>query len=279
MSLANVLSISCKDQPGLIAKVTSLLYQHQLNIIQNAEFVENAQKHFFMRTVFSGDIVAEVLVNALASQLPEGAEIKLSKNGKKKILVLASKEQHCLSDLLIRNHFNEMNASIMAVISNHNNLQPLVEKFELPFYCISHINKSREEQEQEVINTIDSYSPDYIVLAKYMRILSPAFVEKYRNRIINIHHSFLPAFIGANPYAQAYTRGVKIIGATAHFVNDLLDEGPIIAQQVISVNHSNSAKEMSDKGKEIEKMVLAQALSLVFNEKLFIYGNKTIVFE
>ena len=165
------------------------------------------------------------------------------------------------------------------MISNHELLKDLVEKFNVPFYFIGHEKKSREEHEQELLTVIEKYNPDFLVLAKYMRILSSEFADKFANRIINIHHSFLPAFVGANPYVQAYERGVKIIGATAHFVNNNLDEGPIIAQNVIPVTHSQSAKEMAQAGRDVEKIVLANALQLVFNERVFVYRNKTIIFD
>jgi formyltetrahydrofolate deformylase len=158
-------------------------------------------------------------------------------------------------------------------------LKSLVEKFNVPFYYVGHEERSREQHEEELLKVIRNYNPDFLVLAKYMRILSPSFIDNFANRIINIHHSFLPAFIGANPYAQAYERGVKIIGATAHFVNNNLDEGPIIAQNVIPVTHSQSAKEMAQAGRDVEKIVLANALELVFNEKVFVYRNKTIIFD
>ncbi|MCL4115948.1 UNVERIFIED_CONTAM: hypothetical protein GTU68_032766 [Idotea baltica] len=191
---------------------------------------------------------------------------------------MCTTEPHCIGDLLVRNEFGTMNTEIVGVISNHEKLRSLVERFNLPFHFISHKNKERIEHENEIHEILEQYEPEYIVLAKYMRILTPSFVARYKHRLINIHHSFLPAFIGANPYRQAYERGVKIIGATAHFVTDNLDEGPIIAQDVKRVGHRFSAKDMSKAGKDVEKIVLANALSLVFNERVFIHGNKTIIF-
>src|SRR5690606_32921674 len=162
--------------------------------------------------------------------------------------------------------------------SNYQNLEDLTHKFSIPFHFISHEGKSRDQHEEEIVATLETYTPEFLVLAKYMRILSPAFIRNYSNRIVNIHHSFLPAFAGANPYNQAYERGVKIIGATAHFVNDLLDEGPIIAQSVIPVAHSHSAKEMALAGHDVEKIVLARSLKLVLSDRVFVYRNKTIIF-
>jgi formyltetrahydrofolate deformylase len=263
----------------LVYKITGVIYKHNLNIISNGEFVERKFKYFFMRTEFSGAFDKDKLLKDLKEVLPANVDIKLSDNRKKDIVILATTEHHCLSDLLIRHAFNELQASIRCVISNHQVLQSLTEKFNVPFYFVGHEEKSREEHEEELLKIIDNYHPDFLVLAKYMRILSPSFIDNFSNRIINIHHSFLPAFIGANPYTQAYERGVKIIGATAHFVNNNLDEGPIIAQNVIPVTHSQSAKEMAQAGRDVEKIVLANALELVFNEKVFVYRNRTIIFD
>ena len=277
--MTHLLLIHCPDESGLIAKITSVLFRHGLNIISNGEFVERSQNHFFMRTEFSGTYDKTVLLQELKQALPDKVSIKLSGKQKKQVVILATKEHHCLSDLLVRYTFDELHATIKAVISNYNVLEGLTRKFDVPFHFISHEGKSRETHEQELAEIIKSYNPEFVVLAKYMRILSPQFIRLYTNRIINIHHSFLPAFVGAQPYAQAYERGVKIIGATAHFVNDNLDEGPIITQSVIPVTHSYSAKEMAQAGRDVEKLVLANALRLVFHERVFVHGNKTIVFE
>jgi formyltetrahydrofolate deformylase len=179
---------------------------------------------------------------------------------------------------LIRYAAGELEAKIECVIANHDTLKDLVERFDIPFVHIDATNLSREEHEAKVMAKIDEFSFDYIVLAKYMRILTSDFVQAYPWQIINIHHSFLPAFIGANPYKQAYERGVKIIGATAHFVTDDLDEGPIIAQDVIPVNHRFEWRDMQKAGRDVEKIVLSRALSLVLNDRVFVNGNKTIVF-
>jgi formyltetrahydrofolate deformylase len=172
-----------------------------------------------------------------------------------------------------------LNVTIQAIISNHDSLKELARKFDVKFHHITHESKSREEHENQLMETIQSYNPDYLVLAKYMRILSKDFIAAFPNRIINIHHSFLPAFVGAKPYEKAYKRGVKIIGATAHFVDETLDEGPIIAQNVIPVSHSHNATDMAQAGKDVEKIVLAKALKLVSEERVFVSGNKTIIFD
>jgi len=276
---SHILLINCPDERGLVYKITGVLVKHALNIVSNGEFVEREFNHFFMRTEFSGDFEQQNLLQDLQEVLPAAAEIRLTNKKKKDIVILVTKEHHCLGDLLIRHAFQELNARILAVISNHDVLADLTKKFDVPFHYISHEGKSREAHEAEVMQAIQAYTPDFVVLAKYMRILSPEFVAPYANRLINIHHSFLPAFVGANPYAQAYERGVKIIGATAHFVNEQLDQGPIIAQNVIPVDHTQSAKEMAQAGRDVEKIVLAKSLKMVFDEQVFVYRNKTILFN
>jgi len=274
-----ILLIDCPDETGLVHRVTGVLFRHGCNIVSNGEFVDREAGHFFMRTEFSGEEDAARLVADLRVILPASTTIRLADNVPRRIVVLATKEPHCLGDLLIRHEYGDLNCEILAVIGNHETLAPLVEKFGIRFHHLSHEGLPRDEHEAAVLETIGSYSPEYLVLAKYMRVLTPAFVAHYPRRIINIHHSFLPAFAGAAPYRQAYERGVKIIGATAHFVNLGLDTGPIIAQDVIAVDHSHSAADMARAGRDVEKTVLARALELVFEERIFLSGNRTIIFS
>jgi formyltetrahydrofolate deformylase len=276
---AYVLLIDCADQKGLVHKITGVLYSQEVNIIGNQEFVEREQDRFFMRTDFSGTINNSALLEELRKVLPADANISLRPKSAKNIVLLVTKEQHCLGELLVRHQFNELNANILAVIGNHDTLKPFTHQFGVNFHWVSHEGKSREQHEKEILEVVQRYDPEYLVLAKYMRILSQEFVGHFPNRIINIHHSFLPAFIGANPYRQAYERGVKIIGATAHFVNNDLDEGPILMQNVIPVDHTYSVQDMMQSGRDVEKIVLAHALKLVFNDKVAVVGNKTIVFD
>jgi formyltetrahydrofolate deformylase len=215
----------------------------------------------------------------LRDVLPGDALININPEPQKKIIVLVTKEYHCLSDILVRNHFETLGAQVQCVIGNHDVLQEICKRFDVPFFLINNKNRSKEEFEAELLAVIKKYPHDYLVLAKFMRILSPQFVDSFPMKIVNIHHSFLPAFAGANPYKQAHTRGVKIIGATAHFVTNDLDEGPIIVQQVIPVDHTYTANDMIKAGKEIEKSVLAKALKILFEDRVFVYDNKTIVFE
>mgnify|MGYP001161995634 FL=1 len=274
-----IVKIACPDEKGLVHKITGVFYHNQHNVISNQEFVEPDTNIFFMRSVIKGDVDTQRILNGLTGILPQQAQITLSVKQKKNIVILATKEHHCLSELLIRHHFGELNANIRAVIGNHDHLAELVNRFSIPFYHISAEGITREEHEQLIQEKINHFQPEYIVLAKYMRILTPWLVEQYPDQIINIHHSFLPAFIGANPYKQAYERGVKIIGATAHFVNNHLDEGPIIRQEVMHVDHTQSWQEMAQAGRDVEKLVLAKALKLVFNDNIFVIGNKTVIFE
>ena len=274
-----VIVIQCLDKVGLVASIAGLLQEQNLNIVSMREHVDSIQNRFFARIEISKPVDAQILESQLKAILPDDAQIIVNPNPLKRIIVLATKEYHCLSDILIRNHFNTLGAEVLAVIANHTTLADICHRFDVPFHLINHEGITKEAFETELNLVLQKYQVDYIVLAKFMRILSPSFVEKYPLKIINIHHSFLPAFIGANPYKQAYERGVKLIGATAHFVTNQLDEGPIIAQQIIPVNHSFTSKDMVKAGKEIETSVLANALQLVFDDKVLVYQNKTVVFD
>lgn len=274
-----ILLVDCTDEKGLIHKITGILFNQGLNIISNNEFVEEENHNFFMRSEFTGEVNEEAIIAQLREVLPINSHINLIKQRKKKIVIFATKEHHCLGDLLIKNEYSEMNTEILAVISNYLDLESLVAKFGVPFHHITHQNKSREEHEEQILKILEIYKPDYIVLAKYMRILTSRFVSLYENKIINIHHSFLPAFIGANPYEQAFKRGVKIIGATSHFVTEHLDEGPIIVQEIIPVDHKFSVNDMKHAGREVEIIALSKALKLVLEDRVFISNNKTIIFQ
>ena len=272
-----ILLTDCPDAKGLISKITNICYKHQLNIVHNTEFVDFETKHFFMRTELQGIFNEETLLADLALSLPEGTNCRLISTKRKRIVILVTKEAHCLGDILMKNYYGGLDVEIAAVIGNHDSLRTLAERFDVPFFCISHQDLTREEHDELLAEKIDEFAPDYIVLAKYMRVLNPKFVARYPNRVINIHHSFLPAFIGAKPYQQAYERGVKIIGATAHFINNELDQGPIIMQNVINIDHTYSAESMMKAGRDVEKTVLSRALDLALHDRIFVYKNKTIV--
>ena len=270
--------IDCEDEQGLVYKVSKIFYDYGLNIDSNREFVDKDSGKFFMRSVVTGSFDEKALESDLKESMPNGANVRVVLPHTKKIVIMATKESHALGDLLIRYLDGELNAEIVAVIANRDTLRDLVRRFDIPFVYISSDDMSRDEHEELILEELSQLDFDYIVLAKYMRILTPNFVSYYRGKIINIHHSFLPAFIGANPYKQAYERGVKIIGATAHFVTDDLDQGPIIAQDVIPINHRFDWKDMQKAGKDVEKVVLSRAIDLVLNDRVFINGNKTVVF-
>jgi formyltetrahydrofolate deformylase len=259
-----------------------VLLRHGCNVVGNQEFVDAASGRFYMRTEFDGPEVSatgQQLVAETQASLPIGAQVRLAQPGPKRIVVLVSREHHCLGDLLIRHQFGGINARIEAVISNHALLGDLVRKFEVPFHPVPADGLDRMAHEAAVRGILDEIQPEFLVLAKYMRVLSPDFVRRYPSRIINIHHSFLPAFVGAKPYHQAFQRGVKVIGATAHLVTDDLDAGPILVQQVIPVDHTHAAADLVRAGRDVEQFALAQALRLVFEDRVFLAGNRTVIFD
>ena len=272
-----ILLTECPDDTGLVAKITNICYKHQLNIVKNSEFVDSDTRRFFMRTELQGIFNDHTLLADLQFTLPQGSSYKLVAQKRKRIVILVTKEAHCLGDILMKTYYGGLDVEIAAVIGNHDTLRSLAERFDVPFHLVSHEGLSRVEHDQLLAEKIDEYAPDYIVLAKYMRVLNPEFVAKYPNRVINIHHSFLPAFIGAKPYQQAYERGVKIIGATAHFINNELDQGPIIMQNVINIDHTYTADALMRAGRDVEKTVLSRALELVLFDRVFVYQNKTVV--
>lgn len=274
-----VILIQCKDSIGLVAAIAQVIYESNSNIIAMREHVDVEASRFFARIEIQEATDTEALKTKLKNVLPADAEIQINPLPDKKVVVFVTKEYHCLSDILIRNYFKTLGASVECVVGNHAVLEDICKRFDVPFHLVSHEGKTKADFENALHDIVNHYQPDYLVLAKFMRILSADFVEKYPFKIINIHHSFLPAFIGANPYKKAFDRGVKLIGATAHFVTNDLDEGPIITQQTIPVDHSFTASDMVRSGKEIEKAVLAKALQYVFEDRVFTYENKTVVFE
>jgi formyltetrahydrofolate deformylase len=256
----SVLLVECADRAGLVHAITGVLFRRGVNVVGNQEFVDRASGRFFMRTEFDGDADAGALVDEVRSVIPAGASVRFS-------------------DILVRHAFGELNAQVLAVISNHATLADLVLKFDLPFHHLDAAGVEREAHEASVLDVIASYRPEYLVLAKYMRILGGGFVSLFPSRVINIHHSFLPAFVGAKPYHQAFARGVKVIGATAHYVTEQLDAGPIIVQQVIPVDHTHAAEDLAQAGRDVEQLVLARALRLVFEDRVFLCGNRTVIFD
>lgn len=273
-----ILKVSCDDEKGLILRISEIVVKNGLNYLSTNEFVDHENHRFYMRAVLDGELEVKGFVNTLLAFLPRSAQVFCEESRRKNIVVMATKENHCLGDILIRENSGDLNANVLAVVANHEDLREFASKFDVPFICVPSDGVGREEHEKMVLAKLKKLNFDYLILAKYMRILSRDFVLNYEEKIINIHHSFLPAFIGANPYKQAYERGVKIIGATAHFVTERLDDGPIITQDVVLVNHEMDWQDMRRAGRNIEKVVLTRALDLVFDERVFVYKNKTVIF-
>jgi len=277
---SRVVLVDCPDRTGLIHAITGVLLAHGLNIDANQEFVDRDAGHFFFRAEVSGgeEGDAALLETQLARVLPEDARVRLAVPGNRSIVVLATREPHCLGELLLLESCGELPGEISAVVGNHDDLRGLAERFGKPFHHVPSDGVSREAHERGLADAIGRHRPALVVLARYMRILSEAFVSRWAGRMVNIHHSFLPAFAGASPYRQAHDRGVKVIGATAHFVTGELDEGPIIAQGVIPVDHTFSVKRMAQAGRDVEKLVLAKAVSLVLEDRVFLHGRRMVVF-
>ena len=282
----SIVLVDCPDEVGLIFKITGVLSELGLNIHSNQEFVDTHTGHFFFRAkvfepvgVNGSDVLMENIQTQLKGVLPKEACVRVVRSDRKPILICATREPHCLGELLLLDAVGDLPGRIVGVIANHENLRSLVERFGVPFHCVTHEGVTREEHERSLIEIIDRYKPEVIVLARYMRVLSEQFVNRFEQRIINIHHSFLPAFAGASPYRQAFVRGVKIIGATAHIVTAELDDGPIIAQDVIHIDHTFTHERMAQAGRDVEKLVLAKAVRMVLEDRVFLHEGRTIVFE
>jgi formyltetrahydrofolate deformylase len=276
-----IVLVDCPDEVGLIYRITGVLQGRRLNIESNHEFVDASAGHFFFRAEVkpAGEPVPpDLLRDDLVAVLPPGARVRVTREGRRPIVVCVTREPHCLGELLLLDAVGDLPGRIVAVVANHDNLRSLVERFGVPFHHVPHEGLSRDAHERNLLEAIDAHAPDYVVLARYMRVLSAAAVARYRDRIVNIHHSFLPAFAGASPYRQAFARGVKLIGATAHFVTEELDAGPIIAQDVTPVDHTFTPERMAQAGRDVEKLVLARAVRLVLEERVFLHGPRAVVF-
>lgn len=276
-----IATLQCADQPGIVHAMTSSVLAASGNIIENQQFTDPVTDSFVMRTRFetnsSLEKSREVLADGLAKFNPL---LNIRDNATpKRALVMVTKESHCLRDLLYLLELGELPIEIPLVVGNHNDLQQLVESHGVRFKFIPVESGKKNESEKELLNIVHSEKIDFVVLARYMQILSPSFCSQLSNRIINIHHSFLPGFKGAKPYHQAHEKGVKIIGATAHFVTKDLDEGPIIEQDVAHVTHASSPEQLIAIGRDIERRVLAKAVRLFAEDRIFIVGNRTVVFN
>ena len=277
--------IHCKDRPNIIASVTNFIAQKDGNIVYIDQHVDREQNIFFMR-LESEFIKESFSVDAFKEdfeiKLADGFEMKwriYSSTRKPKMALFISKYDHCLYDLLGRYNSGELNLEIPFIISNHLDLKSIADNFKIPFYHIPVTKDTKENAEEKQLDLLEKHHIDFIVLARYMQIISKKLITKYPNKIINIHHSFLPAFVGAKPYHSAFKRGVKIIGATSHYVTEELDAGPIIDQGVARVSHSHSIDDLIAKGRDLEKIVLANAVKLHTNRKVMVYNNKTVIFS
>ena len=276
----HVLRLHCVDQPGIVAAVATTLSNNQCNIEESSQFFDPFSGRFFMRVVFRP--IVEGCLSGFADRFPEIAA-RFDMRGEicdlsapVKTMILVSKADHCLHDLLYRWRTKSLPIDITAIVSNHKDLQPLAEDGGIPFHHLP-IGDDKAGQESQLESLIETTGSELILLARYMQVLSQQLCNKYDGRIVNIHHSFLPGFKGARPYHQAYERGVKIIGATAHFASSDLDEGPIIAQGVEDVDHSQLPEKMQQIGRDIESRVLAKAVQLYTERRIFLHGKRTVI--
>ena len=281
-----VLTFSCPDRKGIVASVSKILFENDANIIESNQYSTNSgdKPHFFMRIVFEPESFRRLRnINQKLAEfsLVFNAEFKLTDTSvKKKAAVFVSKEDHCLYELLWQKSSSGLFFDIICIVSNHNILLPVAKSYDIPFiYAPYNDNPSRQEESIKREFKRLNLEIDFVILAKYMRVLSESFINSFCQKIINIHHSFLPAFPGAKPYVQAYQKGVKLVGATAHFVNEKLDDGPIIEQDIIRIDHGDDINEIKRKGKIVEKLVLAKAVKLFTEDRILEHDNKTIIFE
>lgn len=279
------LLISCPDKPGIVATVSKFLFEHGANIIQSDQYSSDPEGGlFFMRIEFTMPNLDQQEQKLEEDFAVIGEQFKMDWHFAyayhiKRMAIFVSKQDHCLTELLWQWQAGDLVADIAVVISNHPDLGPTVEQFGIPFYHIPVTKDTKQDSEQRQLKLLEEYDIDVSVLARYMQILSPAFIASQPNRIINIHHSFLPAFVGARPYERAYERGVKIIGATSHYVTDDLDEGPIIEQGVQRVDHRHNAEDLKRIGRSVERSVLARAVAWHLEDRVIPYKNKTVVFS
>lgn len=279
------LLIHCKDQPNIIASVTNFMANNNGNIVYIDQHVDREQNIFFMRLECefnSSSFSIENFKTIFSETLVEKFKLKwnmYAAEKKPKMALFVSKYDHCLYDILGRYNSGELFLEIPFILSNHLNLKPIADSFKIPFYHIPVTKDTKQEAEQQQLELLKSHDIDFIVLARYMQIVSGMLIDKYKNKIINIHHSFLPAFVGAKPYHSAHKRGVKIIGSTSHYITEELDAGPIIEQDVAHVSHTYSIKDLIAKGRDLEKIVLSNAIKLHTNRKVMVFNNKTVIFS
>ena len=276
------MTLQCNDAPGIVLAASSAIVNIQGNILENDQFTDPATGHFCMRTRFETNVTEFEKVNSvLTTELAKfNPTLKIRPEDQHRCaLIMVSKFDHCLSDLLYRLEQGDIPLDIAAVVSNHPDCEALVKRYNIPFHHIPVTPETKNDAENQLRTLINEHNIDFVVLARYMQVLSPSLCEELNGRVINIHHSFLPGFKGAKPYHQAYERGVKLIGATAHFVTNQLDEGPIIEQDVVRVTHSRTPQDMVALGRDIERSVLSRAVDLVAEDRVALVGTRTVIFS
>jgi formyltetrahydrofolate deformylase len=279
-----VLLISCADQKGLVAAVSDFLYRHGGNIIHADQHTDHEEGVFLQRVEWEIDGFAVDRAGIADAFRPVAERFAMTwslrfSDDTPRVAILVSKMHHCLYDLLARWRMGDLRCAIPLIISNHADAEPIAADFGIEFHHLPVTAEAKPQQETDMLSLLEGADVNLIVMARYMQVLSDGFVKRYPNRIINIHHSFLPAFAGAKPYHQAYERGVKIIGATGHYATPALDQGPIIEQGVAPVSHRDSVEDLVRKGRDLEKVVLARAVDLHLRNRVLVYGNKTVVFD
>ena len=279
------LLLHCPDKPGIIADITNFITENRGNVVYLAQFVDRVENVFFMRIeweidgfLIPKDKIADYFRTLYASKYDMDFSLYFS-DKKPRMAIFVSKMSHCLFDLLSRYSAGEWNVEVPLIVSNHPDLKHVAEMFGIPYYIYPITKENRLEQETAMMQLLEEQNIDFVVLARYMQIIGDRMIAKYPNRIINIHHSFLPAFVGAKPYQAAFERGVKIIGATSHYVTAELDAGPIICQDVVNISHKDMPAVLVNKGKDLEKIVLSHAVQKHIEHKILVYKNKTVVFD
>lgn len=283
MKNSAILLISCPDRKGEVAAIADFVYRHNGNILHADEHADEESGLFLMRVEFDASEFDIDLADFGRHFSPVAESFRMKwrlaqSSHRQRMIILVSKYDHCLVDLLYRHQSGELACDIPLIISNHADNQASADFYKIPYAVVEVTKDNKSQAEAKIQTLIDDQRPDFVVLARYMQILSNGFVNRYAQRIINIHHSFLPAFVGARPYHQAFERGVKLIGATSHYVTEVLDDGPIIEQDVVRVSHRDTVEDLIRKGRDLEKVVLSRAVRWQVENRVLLYGNKTVVF-
>jgi len=284
MKTSAVLLISCPDQKGIVAAISDFVFRHNGNILHADEHADEGSNLFLMRVEFDPKDFTIQLSDFARHFSPVAEKFEMRwrlarSDYRPKMIIMVSKYDHCLVDLLYRHKSGELFCDIPLIISNHPDNQPVADFYQVPYVVVPVTKDNKAQAERRILDLITRHKFDFLVLARYMQVLSNEFVAQFPQRIINIHHSFLPAFVGAKPYHQAFTRGVKLIGATSHYVTEALDDGPIIEQDVVRISHRDSLDDLLQKGRDLEKVVLSRAVRWHVENRILLYGNKTVVFD